>query len=107
MPILYDSPGVPVSANSYESFRGFSYMETTPLRDYNQYSNSSLPNRKDLNSTIPQRFGIFNDEYDIISNLGKGTFANCYECQQKTTNNRYAVKVFLLINSFDIRVFKC
>lgn len=37
--------------------------------------------------------GVFQDEYNVMQELGRGTFSICRLCEHKATRKQYAVKV--------------
>ncbi len=84
-----DSPGGPVSASAHEIFRGFSFIAPGLLEDSNM-SNARTPFTNDIPGVKP---GVFQDEYQVMQELGRGTFSVCRLCESKTTRKQYAVKV--------------
>ncbi|GAB0094983.1 Ribosomal protein S6 kinase [Sergentomyia squamirostris] len=97
-----DSPGGPVSASAHEIFRGFSFVAPGLLDDAGlPISNGSvcgavaamqpkLPFSNEIPGVKP---GAFCEEYNIMQELGRGTFSICRLCEQKTTRKQYAVKI--------------
>ncbi|TRY76555.1 hypothetical protein TCAL_06324 [Tigriopus californicus] len=115
-----DSPGVPPSATAHELFRGFSYvapmlllsdagsLEQSPsdlqpqLGDQDSTSTvvevnlaeKRLPGSSVLKAitgnvkTIP-----ISSEYDILEEIGKGSYSVCHRCVHKTKKTEFAVKI--------------
>lgn len=96
-----DSPGGPVSASAHEIFRGFSFIAPGLLEDSNM-SNARTPFSNDIPGVKP---GVFQDEYQVMQELGRGTFSVCRLCESKTTRKQYAVKVRLMILTQYIKSF--
>lgn len=47
--------------------------------------------------------GLFQDEYQVMNELGRGTFSVCRLCESKTTRKQYAVKVCqMLLTHFEL-----
>lgn len=84
-----DSPGGPVSASAHEIFRGFSFIAPGLLEDANVTS-IRMPFSNDIPGVKP---GVFQDEYNVMQELGRGTFSVCRLCESKTTRKQYAVKI--------------
>lgn len=88
-----DSPGVPVSANAHELFRGFSFVAPCLLED-----NATYPVTKN-NDCIASTFPTYVnhnqviEEYDFLQEIGKGSFSTVYHAVHKTTKCEYAIKV--------------
>lgn len=55
-------------------------------------SNARTPFSNDIPGVKP---GVFQDEYQLMQELGRGTFSVCRLCESKTTRKQYAVKVCL------------
>lgn len=96
-----DSPGGPVSASAHEIFRGFSFIAPGLLDEAemagcgNGFVNlmqqaKASPFCHDIPGVKP---GIFQDEYNVMHELGRGTFSVCRLCEHKATRKQYAVKV--------------
>ncbi|XP_059619454.1 ribosomal protein S6 kinase 2 beta isoform X2 [Phlebotomus argentipes] len=95
-----DSPGGPVSASAHEIFRGFSFVAPGLLDDAGMpISNggagavgiqSKLPFSNEIPGVKP---GVFCDEYNLMQELGRGTFSVCRLCESKTTRKQYAAKI--------------
>lgn len=92
-----DSPGGPVSASAHEIFRGFSFIAPGLLDDPSCLSNGSTNNgqsRIPFSNEIPGvKPGTFHDEYNIMQELGRGTFSICRLCEHKSTKKQYATKI--------------
>ncbi|XP_037922435.1 ribosomal protein S6 kinase 2 beta isoform X3 [Hermetia illucens] len=94
-----DSPGGPVSASAHEIFRGFSFIAPGLLDESitQSLSNGSTNNgavNRPLNVEIPGvKPGNFTDDYNIMQELGRGTFSVCRLCENKSTKRQYAVKI--------------
>ncbi|XP_055695043.1 ribosomal protein S6 kinase 2 beta isoform X1 [Lutzomyia longipalpis] len=95
-----DSPGGPVSASAHEIFRGFSFVAPGLLDDAGMpLSNGSagagaLPPKLPFTNEIPGvKPGAFCDEYNLMQELGRGTFSICRLCEHKTTRKQYAAKI--------------
>ncbi|XP_063703972.1 ribosomal protein S6 kinase 2 beta-like [Culicoides brevitarsis] len=91
-----DSPGGPISASAHEIFRGFSFIAPGLLEDQNRNSSSSLSRSPfaPISSEIPGvQATAFGDEYNLMEELGAGTFSVCHLCEQKTTKKQFAVKI--------------
>lgn len=94
-----DSPGGPVSASAHEIFRGFSFIAPGLLVDETgavagQGFTNSMQSKSPFSNEIPGvKPGIFQDEYHVMQELGRGTFSVCRLCEHKATRKQYAVKV--------------
>lgn len=97
-----DSPAVPASANTHELFRGFSYV--APLLDENPTINtlqvtghvprsatSSL--RKPSPQVLKGKMGNLLEEYEILEEIGRGSYSVCKRCIHRATKIEYAVKI--------------
>lgn len=109
-----DSPGGPVSASAHEIFRGFSFIAPGLLDESEAGSGfvNSMPKVSPFNQDIPGvKPGVFQDEYNVMHELGRGTFSVCRLCEHKATRKQYAVKasIFLAILCIqnDITMFCC
>eukprot|EP00095_Tigriopus_kingsejongensis_P002813 maker-scaffold1711_size30404-snap-gene-0.7 protein:Tk02813 transcript:maker-scaffold1711_size30404-snap-gene-0.7-mRNA-1 annotation:"p90 ribosomal s6 kinase" len=116
-----DSPGVPPSATAHELFRGFSYVAPTLLLsdggslDSSPLSGGIVLDVGDQNSTatvvevnVRQKrppgasmlAGItgnvktipISSEYEILEQIGKGSYSVCHRCIHSTKRVEYAVK---------------
>lgn len=50
------------------------------------------------------KYTLFNDNYDLIQEIGKGSFSKVYLCQLKSTKQQYAVKVCMMIPLYAVFV---
>lgn len=91
--MITDSPGVPVSANAHELFRGFSFVAPCLLED--NAINPVTINNECITSTFPTyvNHNQVLDEYDFLQEIGKGSFSTVYHAVHKTTKFEYAIKV--------------
>lgn len=96
-----DSPGGPVSASAHEIFRGFSFIAPGLLDEQPNFANGSNmvmqqqpASRSPFSNEIPGVKPVaFGDEYNLMEELGRGTFSICRMCEHRTTKKHYAVKV--------------
>lgn len=94
-----DSPGGPVSASAHEIFRGFSFIAPGLLGDPSMSmsiscANASHVNRMPIAHDIPGvKPGHFDDDYNLMQFLGRGTFSMVHQCEHKTTKKAHAVKI--------------
>ncbi|XP_033172169.1 ribosomal protein S6 kinase 2 beta [Drosophila mauritiana] len=102
-----DSPGGPISASAHEIFRGFSFVAPVLLEGQCACSNSCSTGVSPLHSitpipaapvgaprTLPGVLpGNFHAEYNLLQELGRGTFSVCRLCEHRTSKKHYAVKV--------------
>ena len=98
MLVYRDSPGGPVSASAHEIFRGFSFIAPGLLDETmlaNGFSNlSTMQAKSPFSNEMPGvKQGVFQDEYVVLQELGRGTFSVCRLCEHKVTRKQYAVKV--------------
>lgn len=104
----HDSPGGPVSASAREIFRGFSFVapglledsiagnfKITPgTGDHNNTTNNLLPSRSVFtNEMLGVTSSVFQDEYQLGCELGRGTFSICRLCEHRQSRKQYAVKI--------------
>lgn len=85
-----DSPGGPVSASAHEIFRGFSFIAPGLLENDANVTSVRTPFSNDIPGVKP---GVFQDEYNVMQELGRGTFSVCRLCESKTTRKQYAAKI--------------
>ncbi|XP_004523955.1 ribosomal protein S6 kinase 2 beta [Ceratitis capitata] len=92
-----DSPGGPISASAHEIFRGFSFVAPVLL---DQASNNSSPLSPFVPNTQPQQRslpgvlpGNFHSEYNLLQELGRGTFSVCRLCEHRSSKKHFAVKI--------------
>merc|ERR1719403_433888 len=113
-----DSPAVPASATTHELFRGFSYVApllnedsaTTPLPPASGPPSSQVappqqhntPNclssglKSAKSKTSPFIFGktgSFAQEYELLEEIGQGSYSVCRRCIHRSTRAEYAVKI--------------
>lgn len=109
-----DSPGGPISASAHEIFRGFSFVAPVLLEAQcsNAASNSCSTSASPLHmaaapipavaSAAPSMAsrslpgvlpGNFHAEYNLLQELGRGTFSVCRLCEHRASKKHYAVKV--------------
>lgn len=85
-----DSPGVPPSATAHELFRGFSYIAPMLMEE-----KETPPTN--INDSLTKLPGVkkktFTDDYDMLEELGHGSYSLCKRCIQKATGKEYAVKI--------------
>ncbi|XP_076030567.1 ribosomal protein S6 kinase II isoform X2 [Oratosquilla oratoria] len=90
-----DSPGVPPSANAHVLFKGFSFVAPTLLEDQvdgtvTHPPEEPIPLSKRLSGVKPTSI---TDEYDMLEEIGKGSYSVCRRCVHRATKMEYAVKV--------------
>lgn len=100
-----DSPGGPISASAHEIFRGFSFVAPVLLDDASVVSASSSPLSLHLAPHVPNPLsshrislpgvlpGNFLSEYNLLQELGRGTFSVCRLCEHKANKKHFAVKI--------------
>ncbi|XP_065363996.1 ribosomal protein S6 kinase 2 beta [Calliphora vicina] len=93
-----DSPGGPISASAHEIFRGFSFVAPV-LLEQTLSNHSSLPESpylpcqqaaRTLPGVLP---GNFHQDYNLLQELGRGTFSVCRLCEHKSSKKHFAVKI--------------
>ncbi|KRY81616.1 Ribosomal protein S6 kinase 2 alpha [Trichinella pseudospiralis] len=83
-----DSPGIPPSAAAHELFRGFSFIAPQLLEETKTAtSNKSLTSIREA-----KPMAIF-DEYELMEELGKGSYSVCRRCWHKVLKTDFAVKI--------------
>lgn len=87
-----------MSASAHEIFRGFSFIAPGLLEDQNRNSSSCSSLSRSpfapISSEIPGvKATAFTEEYNLMEELGVGTFSVCRLCEQKTTKKHFAVKI--------------
>ncbi|KAM7349943.1 ribosomal protein S6 kinase II [Cochliomyia hominivorax] len=93
-----DSPGGPISASAHEIFRGFSFVAPV-LLEQSLSNHSSLPQSPYLPSQQAPRSlpgvlpGNFHQDYNLLQELGRGTFSVCRLCEHKSSKKHFAVKI--------------
>jgi len=110
-----DSPAVPASATTHELFRGFSYVapllnedaappSSGPPSSQISQHNTPQPTTNCLSSglksakskTSPFCFGktgSFAQEYELLEEIGQGSYSVCRRCVHRSTRSEYAVKI--------------
>jgi len=97
-----DSPAVPASAATHELFRGFSYVAPLLTQEEEVNNAPAVPEispavgsgrqmksgRKNNNKT-----GNFVQEYEIMEQIGHGSYSVCRRCVHRGTRVEYAVKI--------------
>jgi len=111
-----DSPAVPASATTHELFRGFSYV--APLLNEDAAPSSGPPSSQIPSSqhNTPQpmnnclssglksaksktspfcfgKTGSFAQEYELLEEIGQGSYSVCRRCVHRSTRSEYAVKI--------------
>ncbi|XP_017869164.1 PREDICTED: ribosomal protein S6 kinase 2 beta [Drosophila arizonae] len=104
-----DSPGGPISASAHEIFRGFSFV--APILLENNANISCSNNVSPMHATLPAASvpslvatpgprslpgvlpGNFLSEYNLLHELGRGTFSVCRLCEHRASKKHYAVKI--------------
>ena len=91
-----DSPAVPASAATHELFRGFSYVapllseDAAPAPELAP-TKQNTPNVK--TSRKVHKTGVFNQEYEMCEEIGRGSYSVCRRCVHRGTRVEYAVKI--------------
>ncbi|KAM7538559.1 hypothetical protein Aperf_G00000048700 [Anoplocephala perfoliata] len=94
-----DSPAAPPSASAHELFRGFSYVapflmdrpDGINLRHTEGISKARCSSN--LRRISGVKFKEFAGDYEILEEIGKGSYSTVYKCKQISTGTVYAVKV--------------
>lgn len=98
-----DSPGGPISASAHEIFRGFSFVAPVLLDDVSptlvpisqslmqQATSANVVTQNSMPGVVTA--GNFQSEYNLLQELGRGTFSVCRLCEHKTTKKHFAVKI--------------
>ncbi|KAH9281725.1 Ribosomal protein S6 kinase alpha-3 [Echinococcus granulosus] len=95
-----DSPASPPSASAHELFRGFSYvapflMDRQP--DGIQFRHTDVCPKARFSSNLKRISGVkfkeFLGDYQILEEIGKGSYSTAYKCKQISTGNTFAVKI--------------
>ncbi|KAL2094447.1 hypothetical protein ACEWY4_009166 [Coilia grayii] len=79
-----DSPGVPVSANAHQLFRGFSFVAITEEEQHD------TPHAQ-LQALAGMR--EFSDVYELKEDIGVGSYSICKRCVHRGSGTEYAVKI--------------
>jgi len=111
-----DSPAVPASATTHELFRGFSYVAPLLNEDAAPSSgppSSQIPPSSQHNTPQPTnclssglksaksktspfcfgKTGSFAQEYELLEEIGQGSYSVCRRCVHRSTRSEYAVKI--------------
>ena len=91
-----DSPAFPASANATRLFKGFSFVnpdltselgveEQKAIYERYYYSDKELKVRHARHNQVE-------DSYQILDQIGTGSFSKVYRCVEKVTGKHYAVK---------------
>ncbi|XP_037896325.1 LOW QUALITY PROTEIN: ribosomal protein S6 kinase 2 beta [Glossina fuscipes] len=94
-----DSPGGPISASAHEIFRGFSFVAPVLLDHALPKSANSSPQSPFIPMANPPRTlpgvlpGNFHNDYNLLQELGRGTFSVCRLCEHKSSKKHFAVKI--------------
>lgn len=96
-----DSPAVPASATTHELFRGFSYVapllhEDVAVTPPTQTAGLTAGLKSAKSKTSPFRFGktgSFAQEYELLEEIGHGSYSVCRRCVHRSTRTEYAVKI--------------
>ncbi|CAE1142002.1 RPS6KA [Acanthosepion pharaonis] len=90
---LVYSPGIPVSAQDHQLFRGFSFVAPGLL----DVDGGNLPLHIETTDSLLKLPGVkhiaFTDEYELKQDIGIGSYSVCKWCVHKTTGQDYAVKI--------------
>jgi len=99
-----DSPAIPASATTHELFRGFSYVapllheevantpptQTVPVPGLT----AGLKSAKSKSSPFCfGKTGSFAQEYELLEEIGQGSYSVCRRCVHRATRTEYAVKI--------------
>ena len=91
-----------MSANAHELFRGFSFVAPQLIEDMSLNSRvattksilSAQSERKVLSSGINATGWVRSlKDFDILEELGKGSFSKCCRCIHRESGKQYAIKV--------------
>ncbi|KRX57309.1 Ribosomal protein S6 kinase 2 alpha, partial [Trichinella sp. T9] len=83
-----DSPGIPPSAAAHELFRGFSFIAPQLLEE-----TKTATTNKSLTSIREAKPMAIYDEYELMEELGKGSYSVCRRCWHKVLKTDFAVKI--------------
>jgi len=99
-----DSPAIPASATTHELFRGFSYV--APLLNEEVGASEAAVSRSHLGpgphglkksatkaSTPFGKVGCFQQEYEMMEEIGRGSYSTCHRCIHRSSKTEYAVKL--------------
>ncbi|KAL5106138.1 Ribosomal protein S6 kinase alpha-3 [Taenia crassiceps] len=95
-----DSPASPPSASAHELFRGFSYVAPFLMdkqSDGIQFRHFESGPRARFSSNLKRISGVklkdFLSDYQILGEIGSGSYSTAYKCKQSSTGTVFAVKV--------------
>lgn len=106
-----DSPEIPPSATAHELFRGFSFVNPLLIAaeegngtSNNSTSSISITNAANnvtgrmVDSLLAKNFyaaklNSIGDDYDILEEIGTGSYSVCKKCVHKGTHTEFAVKI--------------
>ena len=89
-----DSPAVPASAATHELFRGFSYV--APLLSDSEALEAApgtTPGLTVKSARKVHKSGMFQQEYEMCEEIGRGSYSVCHRCVHRSTRVEYAVKI--------------
>ncbi|XP_066138060.1 ribosomal protein S6 kinase 2 beta isoform X1 [Euwallacea fornicatus] len=84
-----DSPGLPLGAETYELFRGFSYVAPCLLENGTLYKKSMETPMKSFGTN----YGNFFEDYILTDFLGAGSYSVCKLGEHKATGQKFAIKI--------------
>jgi len=99
-----DSPAVPASAATHELFRGFSYVAPLLTQEAEAATITATPPEispavgssrqiKNRSSKNNNKTGTFVQEYEMMEQIGHGSYSVCRRCVHRGTRVEYAVKI--------------
>ncbi|XP_014771715.1 ribosomal protein S6 kinase 2 beta isoform X2 [Octopus bimaculoides] len=88
-----DSPGIPVSAQDHQLFRGFSFVAPCLLETESDLITKNLGPTDSLLKLPGVKHTPFTDEYELKQDIGIGSYSVCKWCVHKATGQDYAVKI--------------
>ena len=83
------------SGKSIQTFRDKKGKISTEKENLKNYSNDQIKDfYDDSEGNLKIKIGeILIDRYEVIKNLGKGTFGNCFQCYDKENNEDVCIKI--------------
>ncbi|KAK3907926.1 Ribosomal protein S6 kinase 2 alpha [Frankliniella fusca] len=88
---LKNSPGLPASAAAHELFRGFSFVAPCLLDE------QGVPTERTIESISKQLMYVkrnsVTDDYELLKEIGRGSYSLCRLCVHRASRQEYAVKV--------------
>lgn len=101
-----DSPEIPPSATAHELFRGFSFVNTRLMAEEGNNGNavSNIAGNRDIVSgrmvdsilaknAYVAKLNCISEDYDILEEIGTGSYSVCKRCVHKSSRTEYAVKI--------------